>query len=143
MSSLVKRNNFFDDFFGNIDTGFFVKPLHGDALPNPEKIKIDVTENENVYKVTAEIPGVSKENIHVSIDDNRLTLRAEIKQEDSSSMGDKSLRTERYYGEISRSFQLPASIDFSASNAKYKDGVLYLTLKKKNSHSGANKLKIE
>ena len=66
MNTLVARGNFFDDFFRDVAPGFYIKPLHGDPLPSPEQIKIDVNENDNAYTVNAEVPGVKKEDINVS-----------------------------------------------------------------------------
>ena len=143
MNSLVNRNNLFDDFFKDFAPGFFVRPLHGDnTLPSPAQIKIDVKENDKGYTVQAEVPGVSKDDIQVSLDGGMVTLRAEVKQQDSQSEGDMLLRSERYYGAVSRSFQLPQDIDQAQAKAKYDNGVLTLTLPKK-SGGGAQRLAIE
>lgn len=144
MGALTPRGTgFFDDFFRDLSPAFYVKPLHGDPLPSPSQIKIDVKENDAAYTVQAEVPGVPKEDIHVSLDGNVVTLRAEIKQEDSSQKDDKVLRSERYFGEVSRSFQLPVEIDTASASAKYDNGVLSLTLPKKRPAGGVQKLKIE
>lgn len=129
MNSLVTRNSLFDELFKDFAPGYFVKPLHGDAMP--AQIKVDLKESDNSYTVNAEIPGVSKDEIHVGIDGNIITLRAEIKQQDSKTEGEKVLRTERYYGAVTRSFQLPVDIDAGQAKAKYDSGVLTLTLPKK------------
>ena len=143
MANQLIRGNLFDDLFREITSpGFFVKPLHGDALPSAAQIKIDVSESDNAYTVLAEVPGVGKEDIHVSIDGSVVTLRAEIKQHDSQTEGEKVLRSERYYGAVSRSFQLPQDIDQAAAKAKYDNGVLQLTLPKKQA-SGSQRLTIE
>ncbi|HPW09418.1 MAG TPA: Hsp20/alpha crystallin family protein [Burkholderiaceae bacterium] len=142
MNSLISRGNLFDDFFRDVAPGFYVKPLHGDPLPTPASIKIDVKENDKAYTVQAEVPGVSKEDIHVSLEGNVVTVRAEVKQQDSQSKDEKSLRTERYYGAVSRSFQLPQDFDQGSSKAKYDNGVLTLTLPKKTGGS-AQRLAIE
>ena len=92
--------------------------------------------------VHAEVPGVSKDDIHVAIDGNVVTLRAEVKQADSQTSDEKVLRSERYYGAVARSFQLASDIDQANARAKYENGVLRLTLPKK-SASGAQRLAIE
>ncbi|MBC3929053.1 Hsp20/alpha crystallin family protein [Undibacterium sp. CY21W] len=144
MGALTPRGSgFFDDFFRDLSPAFYVKPLHGDPLPSPAQIKIDVQENEGAYTVQAEVPGVPKDDIHVALDGNVVTLRAEIKQEDNSRKDDKVLRSERYFGEVSRSFQLPVEIDTASASAKYDNGVLSLTLPKKRPAGGVQKLKIE
>ncbi len=131
MNTLINRSSFLDDFFRDVAPGFYVRPLHGDALPTASQIKIDVKENEQGYTILAEVPGVAKEDIHVSVDGNTVTLRAEVKQHDTQTKDDKFLRSERYYGSVSRSFQLPMDIDQSESRAKYDNGVLTLTLRRK------------
>ncbi len=142
MSSLMTRGSLFDDFFRDAAPGFYVRPLHGDALPTPAQIKVDVKENDKTFTVQAEVPGVSKEDIHVSIDGNVVTLRAEVKQQDTQTTDEKVLRTERYYGSVARSFQLPQDIDQANAKAKYDNGVLTLTLPKKLA-SAAQRLAIE
>lgn len=142
MTNPLMRSRLFDDFFSDIAPGFFVRPLHGEPLPRAADIRIDVKENDSAYTVLAEMPGVAKDEINVSVDGGVVTLRAEVKQHDSQSDGDKVLRSERYYGAVSRSFQLPVEIDQSASKAKYDNGVLTLTLPKKQA-SGSQKIMIE
>jgi len=131
MNALINRGNFLDDFFRDVAPGFYVKPLHGDNLPTPAQIKVDVKESDVAYTVHAEVPGVAKEDIHVSLDGNVVTLRAEVKQQDTQTKDEKVLRSERYFGAVSRSFQLPMDIDQATAKAKYDNGVLTLTLPKK------------
>ena len=142
MISLVSRGSLFDDFFKDIAPGFYVRPLHGDNLPAPSQIKVDVKETDGGYTVQAEVPGVPKEDIHVSIDGNVVSLRAEVRQLDQQTEGEKVLRSERYFGSVARSFQLPADIDAGQAKAKYDNGVLTLNLPKKLSNA-AQRLNIE
>jgi HSP20 family protein len=140
MSNLIPRGSLFDDFFKDMAPGFFIKPLHGDPLP--QSIRVDVKENGDAYVVEAEMPGVAKEDIHVTIDGSVVTLRAEVKQMDAQTTDEKLLRSERYYGSVARSFQLPVDIDEDAAKAKFDNGVLVLTLPKKKGRSG-QRLSIE
>jgi len=133
LSPFVSRG-LFDELFRDVNPGYFIKPLHGDPLPS--QIKVDIKENANEYIVEAEIPGVSRENIQVNIDRNLVSLSAEVSQIDSQNKDDKLLRGERYYGEISRTFQLPVDIDESASKARYENGLLTLNLVKKQKQGG-------
>lgn len=142
MSSLITRGGLFDDFFRDVAPGFYVRPLHGEPLPNPGQIKMDVKENGNAYTVHAEIPGVKKEDIHVGIEGGMVTVRAEVKQEDSETKDDKVLRSERYFGSVSRGLQLPQDVDQSQAKARFDNGVLTLTLPKKTG-KGAQTLRIE
>jgi HSP20 family protein len=86
---------------------------------------------------------VPKEDIQVAVDGNVVTLRAEIKQQDSKAQDEKVLRSERYFGAVSRSFQLAMDVDQAQAKAKYDNGVLTLTLPKKLATSGAQRLTIE
>ena len=142
MNSLVTRGSLFDDFFKDIAPGFYVRPLHGDNLPSPGQIKVDVKETEDGYTVLAEVPGVAKEDIHVSLEGNVVSLRAEVRQHDQQTDGEKVLRSERYFGQVARSFALPADVDASQAKAKYDNGVLTLTLPKKQA-SNSQRLHIE
>ncbi|SDO43842.1 HSP20 family protein [Rhodoferax sp. OV413] len=135
MNALTSRNNsLFDEFFRDMAPGFFIHPLHGAAQPAPAQIKVDVQEDAEAYKVVAELPGVRKEDIQVSVDGSTVTLRAEIKQQDTHKDA-KTLRSERYYGAVGRSFQLPQEVDASKAQCQYNDGVLSVALPKKAGNS--------
>jgi HSP20 family protein len=109
--------------------GFF-KPVRVEGPPTPIVIKMDATETENGYLIHAEIPGVKKEDIDVAIEGNQVTITAEVKQTGEKKEGDRMLRNERYFGNIYRSFTLPAELNESACEAKYDNGVLELKLVK-------------
>ncbi|WP_367849305.1 Hsp20/alpha crystallin family protein [Rhodoferax sp. WC2427] len=131
MNALTSRsNNLFDDFFRDMAPGFFIRPLHGDPLPSPAQIKVDVQEDGEAYNVVAELPGVKKEDIQVSVEGSTVTLRAEIKQEDQRKDA-RTLRSERYFGAVVRSFQLPVEVDASQAQCQYQNGVLTVALPKK------------
>lgn len=142
MNALMTRGSLLNEFLKDMSPGFYVRPLHGEPLPDPAQIKIDVKENDQAYTVQAEVPGVGKEDIQVSLDGAVVMLRAEVKQHDAQTRDDKLLRSERYFGSIARSFQLPQEINPSEAVAKYDNGVLTLTLPKKQG-GGAQRLKIE
>ncbi|WP_296764875.1 Hsp20/alpha crystallin family protein [Sediminimonas sp.] len=131
MNPMVPRNRFLDEFFGDFPLGYSVKPLHGDPLPAPEKIKIDVKDNAKSFTVHAEMPGLKKDDIHVTVDGNVVTIQAEVKQHDADTEDGKLLHSERYYGSIQRSFTLPAAATESKAKAKYENGILTLNLPKK------------
>ena len=131
----VTRYNPFDDFFSDFGKRLWLKPV---ALPDETELrmKIDVKEDEKAYTVKADIPGVKKEDIQVDIDDDQVSIRAEVKQEKEEKAGEKVVYSERSYGMVSRSFTLPVSVDDRAAKAEYKDGVLNLTLPKKSNGAG-------
>ena len=102
------------------------------------RMRMDVTETEKEYTVKAEIPGVQKEDIKVAVNGNQVSLTAEIKEEKSAdgggaggTGGSGTLRSERYYGQVHRSFTLPQEVDDDQAGARYENGVLTLTLPKK------------
>ncbi len=99
-------------------------------------IKVDVSEKDNAYVVHAEVPGVKRDDIQVTIEGNQVTIAAEVKKENDVKDGERVLRSERYYGAVYRSFVLPAELDETASEAKYDNGVLELKLAKKPALAG-------
>ncbi len=132
MANLTRYDPFdvdrvFDDFF----KGFLVRPMRMEGMPRAPEIKMDVHESDKSYTVKAEIPGVKKEDIQVSIDGNTVSISAEVKKESEQKEGEKVIRSERYYGQVARSFSLASDIDEGGAQAKYTDGVLELTLPKK------------
>ena len=112
----------------------FVRPVRVEKAP--VSIRIDVAEQESAYLVKAEIPGVTKEDINVSIEGNQVTIGAEAKRQSETKDGERVLRSERHTGSFYRGFTLPVEIDEAASNAKYENGVLELTLTKKPALAG-------
>ena len=134
MNNLIARRSLFDDFFKDMSPAFYVRTLHGEGLP--AQIRVDVKETPSAYTLEAEIPGVSKEDIQVNVEGNVVSLRAEIKQFDRQTDGEKLLRSERYFGSVSRSFQMPADIDNSGARARYENGVLQLVLPKRSASVG-------
>ena len=126
----ITRYDPFDDFF----KGFWMKPVPFPAQAEL-KMKIDVKEDAGSFTVKADIPGVKKEDIQIDIDDDHVSLRAEVKQEKEEKKGEKVVYSERSYGMVSRSFTLPTDVDAKGAKAEYKDGVLNLTLPKKSNGS--------
>jgi HSP20 family protein len=110
--------------------GFF-KPVRVEGAPTPVMIKMDVTETDRGYLIHSEMPGVKKDDIDVAIEGNEVTITAEVKQEWEKKEGDRLLRNERYFGNIYRSFSLPAELDQSACEAAYENGILELKLVRK------------
>ncbi len=126
MSNVVRRDPFEDLF-----RGFFVRPVEFGAQGEAPQLRVEVKENPETYTVHAELPGVAKDDIHVHIDGPVVSISAERKENREQKEGERVLRSERYYGKVSRSFQLGQDIDEAQSVAKFVDGVLELTLPKK------------
>lgn len=119
-----------DDAFDDLFRGFFMRPVRFEGQPEVQ-IRMDVSEDDKAYTIHAEIPGVKKEDIHVSIEGNQVAISAEIKNEKDVKEGEKVLRSERYYGKASRAFSLDHDVDEATAQAKYNNGVLELHLPKK------------
>lgn len=128
----ITRFDPFNDLVDDLFKGFLVRPMYegvqSAALP---RARVDVTEKNGAYLVTAELPGVKKEDIRVDIDGAQVTLTAEVKREREAAEGERVLHAERVYGRLSRSFTLPQELDEAKAEAKFRDGVLELTLPKK------------
>ncbi|HEX3033508.1 MAG TPA: Hsp20/alpha crystallin family protein [Thermodesulfobacteriota bacterium] len=125
-STLQERiNRMFDDTMRGSSPGEREEMERGTWAP-----AVDIHETEDSYGVKVDLPGVKREDIHIDLKDSTLTLKGEKKFEEKVSR-DNYLRVERAYGTFVRSFTLPHNIDVEKINAKYKDGVLELTLPKK------------
>lgn len=130
MQNLISYDPRTDTGLDELFRGFF-RPVRLEGAPTPITIKMDAIETENGYLVHSELPGVKKEDIDVAIEGNQVTITAEVKREWEKKDGDRVLRSERYFGNVYRSFTLPAELDEAACEAKYDNGVLELNLVKK------------
>lgn len=130
--------NEMDDLF----QGMFLRPLRVDLESGtPMRLKLDVAKKDDTYTVKAEIPGVAKDDIQVTIDGNQVTISGEVRKEKEEKKGEEVIRSERYYGAVSRSFVLPHEVDEGKVDAKCTDGVLTLTLPMK-AKSSARKISV-
>ena len=122
------------DPFNDIDNlfkGFMVRPLFQGSTAAAPQLKLEVSEDDKSYSIKAEIPGVKKEDIRISVDGNLVSISAEVKKESEQKEGKKLIHSERYYGQVARSFTLDSEVDEAAAQAKYTDGVLEAILPKK------------
>ena len=111
----------FDDIDTWFDTGF------SDLPEITWRPAIDVEEKDGKYLVRADLPGLKKKDIHVELRDGYLTLRGERKSEHEENK-DNFHRIERTYGSFERTFRVPEGVTEKDIHAKYKDGVLELTV---------------
>ena len=125
----------FDDDFSNLFEGFFRPSMRwpGGGSDTSLTPATDVTERDNHYIIKADLPGVKKDDIHVTLENGVLTINAEIDTRSEEKEGDRVIRKERRYGKYVRSMQLGQEVDESKVKAAYKDGVLELTLPKRES----------
>ena len=118
----------FDDLF----RGYLVRPATAETPATVARgIKVDVTDDGTNYIVTADLPGLKKDDIKIEIDGAQVSISAQYKTVTEKKDGERLVYSERRTGAVARSFQLPAEIDQANAVAKYEDGVLKLTLPKK------------
>lgn len=135
MNTLTTYAPFAEAGFEDLFRGFF-RPVRAVQTASAVAIKIDVRETAEGYSVHAEVPGARKDDLHVTIEGNQVTIAAEVKRESEPREGERVLRTERFYGSYYRSFALPVELDEATSQAKFENGVLELTLAKKQPVAG-------
>ena len=119
-----------DTRYDELFRGFF-RPARLEGAASPVTIKLDVSETNSGYVVHSEMPGVKRDDIAVAIAGNQVTITGEVKQQWEKTEGDTILRSERYFGNIYRSFTLPAELEESACEATYENGILELKLVRK------------
>src|SRR5207248_9765461 len=107
MNQMTSFDPFADTGFDEIFRGFFQPVRSTSSQARAMAIKMDVKENGDGYVVHAEIPGVKKDDIHVTIEGNQVTIGAETRRETEQKDGERVLRSERFYGDLYRSFALP------------------------------------
>jgi HSP20 family protein len=127
--------NMFQDFFAPLTQGRW----SGDDVGMP---RLDVTETEKTFEVKAEMPGVKKEDVNVSIDGQRVTIEGECQQANEQRQGEQVVYSERSTRKYQRSFTLPTEVEDTGAQARLEDGVLLLSLPKKQG-STARKLTIQ
>lgn len=118
--SLFDFDHFFDQFRG---PDLFNERASGLMTP-----RIEVKEKKGQYLISAELPGVKKEDVHVTLENGVLTLEAESHQEDKEEKDGRVIRQERRYGRFARSFNLGTDVQQSDIHAEFKDGVLSLNI---------------
>lgn len=116
-------NRAFSEFFGQPGTA--VDMIERDWVP-----AVDVFEKNDEINLKAELPGLTKDDVNISIENNTLTITGEKKRE-SEVKDDSYHRVERSYGRFQRSFSLPSTIDPKNVKANFKDGILSVKLGKK------------
>ena len=135
MTSVTRYDPFSEltrfDPFHDMEHAFRLTRALVRGVPEAPDIKMDVSEDDKTFRIKAEIPGVRKEDIKVSIDGNQVSISAEVKKEKDEKKGENVIRSERYYGSQYRAFSLQHEVDPRTAEAKYADGVLELVLPKK------------
>jgi HSP20 family protein len=110
-----------------------------DGLAMP---RLDLSETEKAFEVQAELPGVKKDDVKVSIDGQRVTIEGECQQANEQRAGEQVVYSERSTRRYQRSFTLPSEVDDAGAEARLENGILMLTLPKKQG-SAAKRLTIQ
>lgn len=127
MNFYVNRRNNNLDLFNEEDT--FFSNLFSGLTRESKVLKTDIAETEKDYLIFIDVPGLSKKDIKISLEDKYLTVTAEVKKEEDEAI--TFVRQERFYGTASRSFYV-GDVEQKAINAKIDNGILTITLPKKN-----------
>jgi len=135
------RNPFralFDEFFTEpwLPTGVLPSVAELPNMPNVTRARMDVVDKGPSYLVTVDLPGVKKEDINVSIDGTRVMIDAAVSTETPIKEGEKLLYTERYTANFARAFELPIEVTETGAEAVFENGVLTLTLPKREPTAG-------
>ena len=138
----LTRYDPFGELFDDLFKGFLVRPVLAGARDASPRLNVEVAEQNGAFKVLAEIPGVKKDDIQVTIDGDQISISAEVKQEKDVKDGERVVHSERRYGKVARTFRLGYDVDETKAQAKYADGVLELVLPKK-ANAGQRRITIQ
>ena len=126
----------FDRLFDDSFERFFAPSTQG-GQANLRSPALDVAESDNAYTVKLDMPGVTKEDVKVSIDGRRISVEAQSSKEEEKKEGDRIVYRERSMASFARSFTVAAEVDQAGSAAKLENGVLTLTLAKRGTPAAA------
>ncbi|SOZ40921.1 Hsp20/alpha crystallin family protein [Cupriavidus neocaledonicus] len=129
MSNIRRYDPFSIEPLGDMLQGMFRNLRLGAEADLP--FKVDVTESDASYAITADLPGVKKEDINVSVDRGTVMITAKLEKASEVKEGDRVIRQERYSGAMQRAFTLDGNIDTDNIDASFQDGVLRVVLPKK------------
>jgi len=137
MNQLERINrNLWGDFFREFASPEYIIRPFFEPVNEASSFRVDVKDCDDHYELQAELPGVSKKDIKVEVEDDKVTISAETQKVSEEKKNEKVVRSERYYGWLSRSVKLDHAITREGSEAKYDNGVLTLTLPKVENHHG-------
>ncbi len=122
--NIIPRNSLFD--FDSVFDNFFAPTRNAQSLEGNFTPRVDVREHDDSYEITAELPGVEKDDLSVSLENGILSIEAESRFEDKEEKEGKIVRQERRYGKYIRSFNLGSGVNESDITADFKNGVLTL-----------------
>jgi HSP20 family protein len=121
---ITEMNKMLDVFGGRRESSDLAKMETSQWIP-----AVDIRETKDAILIHADLPGVRKENIELSVDNNVLTIKG-TREEEKKDERDETIRVERFFGSFSRSFSLPNNVALDKVDAKNSDGVLEVTIPK-------------
>lgn len=129
MARLTQYSPFSTDPFADVFQAF-LRPIRQQGDDQSPRMDIDITEATDKYVLKAEVPGIDKKDISVTIDGNTVMISANKEKSSEVKEGDNVIRQERYWGRVQRSVSLASPIDQAGAKAVCENGVLVLTLPK-------------
>ncbi len=143
----MSRRNPFEEierFFDRMSEQFEdIDDIKGIQAPWPGQLKVDVADYGDTFEVTADLPGFSKEDISVQLTDDRLKISADHEEESEAESPGQYVRKERSKQSVSRTVTVPERVEESAVEARFKNGVLSVTLPKAEEAEDAHSIDIE
>jgi HSP20 family protein len=131
----VRRSDPFSSLVDDVFNDFFqragVVPTRGGESPTVARARMDVVDKGDKFEIKVDLPGVSKEDINVSVEGARVTLQAEGRQQKETKDGERVLYSERTVTSYARSFELPTEVTDQGAQASFENGVLTLALPKR------------
>ena len=118
----------FEEMFAPFTHGGALSSLSAEGVLSP---RLNVRESDQAFEVQAELPGVKKEDVKVAIERQRVTIEGESRRDDEQREGENLLYSERGASKFMRSFMLPFEVDENGAEARMENGILTLTLPKK------------
>ena len=126
--SLIPRDSLFD--FDKFFNGFYPSTFSKELNEQFFSPRVDIEEKDNNYVITAELAGVNKDDLHISLEDGILTLSAKVEDKKEEKEKGKVIRQERRYGSYQRSFNIGKGVHEADITATFKDGLLTLNIPK-------------
>ncbi|WP_306120268.1 MULTISPECIES: Hsp20/alpha crystallin family protein [unclassified Roseitalea] len=137
-----EMDQLFEGFFGDRGTAAARSGMPSLSMSGVVRPAIDIAENDAAITLTAELPGMSEDQVDLSVRDNALFLKGEKKVEHDSEKDDVHV-FERSYGSFQRSFPLPDRVDADAISAEFDKGILVVTMpKKEEAKTAQRKIKV-
>lgn len=131
----VRRSDPFSSLVDDVFNDFFqrsgVAPGRSPDAPTVARARMDVLDKGDKFEITVDLPGVSKEDINVTVEGARVTLQAESRKQREAKDGERVLHSERTITSYARSFELPVEVSEDGADARFENGVLTLALPKR------------